>query len=116
MLSHLPVDHPLVPVYRVIGGLIGLFLIVFGGVGWAQSSGDKFTSRHGTAVFGMHVNGLLSVLSLVFGVLLVLVALRGGNVAAVGNFTFGCVYTLAGLGGLAIERTDVNVFAYTVGD
>jgi Domain of unknown function (DUF4383) len=116
MRSHLPVDHPLVPVYRVLGALTGLFLIVFGAVGWSKSSGDKFTDSTGVKVLGMHANGLLSVLSLAAGVLLVLGALRGGNLGAAVNFFFGCLYTFAGLGGLAIERTSLNVFAYTVGD
>jgi Domain of unknown function (DUF4383) len=116
MRSHLPVDHPLVPVYRVLGALTGLFLIVFGAVGWSKSSGDKFTDSTGVSLLGMHANGLLSVLSLAAGVLLVLGALRGGNLGAAVNFFFGCLYTFAGLGGLAIERTNLNVFAYTVGD
>jgi hypothetical protein len=116
MMSHLPVDHPLVPVYRVLGALTGLFLIVFGVVGWSKSSGDKFTDSTGVRVLGMHANGLLSVLSLAAGVLLVLGALRGGNLGAAVNFFLGCLYTFAGLGGLAIERTSLNVFAYTVGD
>ena len=39
MASHLPVNHPLRPLYRVLVALIGAGIVVFGIVGYTRTRG-----------------------------------------------------------------------------
>ena len=43
-MGHNPVNHPLRPVYRALGGFTGLYFVVFGVVGLIQTAGDGLFS------------------------------------------------------------------------
>ena len=61
-MAHTPVNHPARPIYRAIGGLTGLYLVVFGVLGVIASTGDEFFAQDDTAVLGQGTNlGLLGV-------------------------------------------------------
>ena len=45
IMAHYPVNHPLRPLYRVVGFLAGAYLVVFGIVGMIQTSGEPFTGN-----------------------------------------------------------------------
>ncbi|MYT26309.1 DUF4383 domain-containing protein [Streptomyces sp. SID7760] len=92
--DELPVDHPLSRVYRIGAALCGLLLLVFGCLGFAGSLSSFDTA--GQRIAGMSTNGLLSTISVVFGLLLFVAALIGGNVASSVNIAVGVLFVLSG--------------------
>ena len=106
----LPLDHPMAAVYRAGAGLAGAFLLIFGALGLIQRV--EFFTTHGERVLGLHSNGLLSVISIVFGIILLAAAVVGGNVAANVNTAVGALFLLSGLANLCVIRTDLNVLAF----
>ncbi|MEP6695601.1 MAG: DUF4383 domain-containing protein [Pseudonocardiales bacterium] len=110
MKESLPLDSPLGAIYRGGGFLCGVVLVVFGGAGFLK--GVPFYGVHGESVLGLHTNGLLSLLSVIFGVVLIGAAAVSGNLAATVNTVVGIVLLLSGLGNLALIRTDLNFLAF----
>ncbi|MFE2877711.1 DUF4383 domain-containing protein [Streptomyces roseus] len=92
--DELPVDHPLSRVYRIGAALCGLLLLVFGCLGFAGSLSSFDTA--GQHIAGMSTNGLLSTISVLFGLLLFGAALVGGNVASSVNIAVGVLFVLSG--------------------
>ncbi|MEU8841568.1 DUF4383 domain-containing protein [Streptomyces roseus] len=92
--DELPVDHPLSRLYRIGAALCGLLLLVFGCLGFAGSLSSFDTA--GQHIAGMSTNGLLSTISVVFGLLLFVAALIGGNVASSVNIAVGVLFVLSG--------------------
>jgi Domain of unknown function (DUF4383) len=91
---------------------VGGFLLVFGLLGLA--GGLRFFSTHGEQVLGMSSNGLLSVLSVVVGLLLIGSALLGPRTASTVMMVFGVLFLLSALGNLAVLRTGLNVLAFEI--
>lgn len=110
MEEHLPLDSPLGGVYRVGGAIGGLILLTFGVAGFF--TGASFLSTEGEKILGLHTNGLLSVISVVFGILLLGGAIIGGNVAAATNTGIGTLMLVSGLINLTVLRTDANFLAF----
>ncbi len=110
MEETLPLDSPLNAVYRGGGLTGGAVLLVFGAAGFLK--GLPFVTVHGEKVLGLYSNGLLSLLSVIFGVALVGAAMVAGNVAATTNTVVGCLLLGSGLVNLALIRTDANFLAF----
>ncbi|KOG48429.1 hypothetical protein ADK74_08545 [Streptomyces decoyicus] len=108
--EHLPVDHRLSKVYRIGAGLMGLVLVAFGVLGLTHHIG--FFDTGGDTVAGLNTNGALSVLSIVFGAILVAGMVLGGNFASTLNIVFGCLFLLSGFVNLALLETDANFLAF----
>ncbi|MFD6415781.1 DUF4383 domain-containing protein [Streptomyces sp. NPDC060194] len=88
-----PVDHKLATVYRYGSGFCGIVLLVFAGLGFA----DGLTSFDTDAeVAGMSSNLALSIISVVFGVALIVGAFVGGNFASTLNMAVGTLFLLSG--------------------
>ena len=85
-LSSLPVNHHLHPVYRVLGGLVGVLLVVFAIVGFIVS-GD---------VLGAPTSAAFCAICLVAGAVMILAAVQGRNLAAEVNAYLGAVLILLG--------------------
>ena len=67
-MAHIPVNHPLRPVYRAVAFVIGLYLLIFGIVGVTRSAGhDFFASHQDISALGLHTNMAFSLLSVVAG-------------------------------------------------
>ncbi|MCX4521984.1 MULTISPECIES: DUF4383 domain-containing protein [Streptomyces] len=108
--EHVPVDHRLSRVYRAGAGIFGAFLIAFGVLGLMHRIG--FFGTGGDTVIGLNTNGALSTLSIVFGALLLVGAVVGGNRASTLNMIIGIGFVLSGFVNLALLRTDYNVLAF----
>lgn len=108
--EELPLDHRLAGVYRFGAGLVGSFLITFGILGLLRS--PDVVSRTGVRVLGLSTDGLLSGVSVLVGLILLLAAWIGGNVASVVNGVFGMLFVLNGAQGLALLRTPLNILAF----
>ncbi|MER6345046.1 DUF4383 domain-containing protein [Streptomyces sp. NPDC001595] len=98
--DELPTDHRLATVYRYGAGLCGLLLLIFGCLGYADRLAPFDTN--GTQLAGMTTNGVLSTVSVVFGLVLMAGAVIGGNVASTLNIVVGALFLLAGFAHLAV--------------
>ncbi|WNF30725.1 DUF4383 domain-containing protein [Streptomyces sp. C11-1] len=108
--DELPVDHRLATVYRIGAGLCGTILLVFGILGFAQRL--SFFDTSGDRIAGLSTNGLLSLISVVVGVLLIAGAAVGGNAASTLNMTIGSLFLLSGFAHLFILDRSANVLDF----
>ncbi|GAA1272256.1 hypothetical protein GCM10009665_70340 [Kitasatospora nipponensis] len=108
--DELPVDHRLARVYRYGAGLGGLLLLIWGCFGLAGQPGYLDTT--GTNVAGMSSNGALGVLSIIFGAVLMIGAVIGGNIASWINMIVGAIFFVAGFVGLVALDSSWNYLAF----
>jgi hypothetical protein len=94
----------------VSAAAIGVFLILFGLLGITE--GLAFLSTRGSWVLGLSSNGLLSILSLVVGVVLVGSATRSGQLASTASIVIGVLFLLSGMGNMLVLGTSLNVLAF----
>lgn len=110
MAERLPLDSPLNTIYRAGGFTCGAVLLVFGAAGFLR--GLPFFTIRGEKVLGLYSNGLLSAISVVFGLVLIGAAVVAGNVAATTNVVVGVLLLGSGVVNLALIRTDANFLAF----
>jgi hypothetical protein len=113
-MSHLPVDHPLRGLYRGLALLTGVLLVVFGVVGYVQTSDLPFFHQEGERVLGLTTNPAFSILSIVTGLIVVIASFVGRNVDVPVYHGVGWLFVVAGLVMLCVIRTNVNVFASSI--
>lgn len=113
-MSHFPVDHPLRGLYRGLAVLVGLALVVFGVVGYVQTSDLPMFDQTGERALGLTTNLAFSLLSIVFGILVVATTLIGRNFDVPVNVGLGTVFMVAGLAMLCLIRTDLNFLAFSI--
>lgn len=103
-MSHIPVNHPLQPLYRLLGGLCGLFVLVFGIIGLARTAGDPLFDNGDATVFGLHLNLAFAIISVVVGAILVVGAVVGRNVDHYINLVASGVFLIAGVVMMPTQR------------
>ncbi|MFB8103533.1 MULTISPECIES: DUF4383 domain-containing protein [Streptomyces] len=108
--DELPVDHRLATVYRIGAGLCGVILLVFGILGFTNQLG--FFETSGAQVAGLSTNGLLSLISVVVGLVLIAGASIGGNVASMVNMTVGTLFLLSGFVHIFILDKGANILDF----
>ncbi|MEW2252435.1 DUF4383 domain-containing protein [Streptomyces sp. NPDC006975] len=108
----LPLDHRLAAVYRWGAGGCGVVLLVFGTLGFADRLSPFDTD--GSRIAGMSTNGLLSLVSVAFGLLLLGAAVIGGNVASTVNVAVGALFVLSGLAHTFILDRSVNILGFSM--
>ncbi|MFK3984592.1 DUF4383 domain-containing protein [Micromonospora sp. NPDC050397] len=114
-MAHNPVNHPARPIYRAIGGLTGLYLVIFGVLGLIETSGSElFVQDQTTTVLGQGTNLGHSALAAVLGLITLIATGVGRNVDAAVNKWFGYLLMVVSLAGLAVIRTDANYLNFTV--
>jgi hypothetical protein len=113
-MAHNPVNHPLRPIYRAIGAVTGVYLIVFGIVGVIVTAGDGLFGTAGHRVLGQGANLFWSVVSLAVGAIVLVTTLIGGNLDTETDKYAGWGMLVAGSYGLAVARTDANVLDFTI--
>jgi hypothetical protein len=115
MAAHFPINHHLRPFYRLLSGVAGLYMLVFGVVGFVQTSGAPFfTQDQAEWVLGLRANPAFALLSLAAGVVVLGANLVGRNVAHLINQLAGIVLIVVGMAMLALMQTDANVFAFSM--
>ncbi len=115
MLSHLPTNHHLRPIYRLLALVSGVYVLVFGVVGLVQTSGaETFDRSSGATALGLPTNPAFAYASIGTGVLIVLAALVGRNIDFYVYLVVGLVFQLAGMLTLAFLGSDVNFFNFSV--
>ncbi|MFJ3297965.1 DUF4383 domain-containing protein [Streptomyces bacillaris] len=108
--DELPLDHRLATVYRIGAGLCGVILLVFGILGFTNQLG--FFDTNGSQVAGLSTNGLLSLISVVVGLVLMTGAVIGGNVASTVNMTVGTLFLLSGFVHIFILDKGANILDF----
>lgn len=113
-MSHMPVNHPLRPLYRVITALTAAWLLVFGAIGLLQTQSEQWFARGDWHALGVPTNRAFAALSLVAGAVVLLGAVIGRNVDRFINFWGGGGFLLAGTAMLALLDTEANVLNFSV--
>ncbi|WBB65094.1 DUF4383 domain-containing protein [Micromonospora sp. WMMD812] len=114
-MAHTPVNHPARPIYRAIGGLTGLYLVVFGALGIIETAGNEIFAQDDTQILGQGTNLGFSLLSVLLGVLVLAGTALGRNIDVVINQWLAYALMAISLGGLAFIRTDANLFNFSIG-
>ena len=113
-MAHIPVNHPLRPLYRTLSGLIGLYILVFGIIGVVQTAGDPLFDRGDVWVLGLRTNLAFAILSVVYGAVLLAGAVIGGNVEHMINLGAGLVFIFVGLFMMTVMETDANILNFSM--
>jgi hypothetical protein len=113
-MAHIPVNHPLRPMYRLAGFVAGAYLVVFGVIGLIQTASDGFLGEPAGRVLGQGVNLLGAIVSLVAGGLVLLGTAVGRNVDVEIDKYVGWGLLVIGSYALATIRTDANFFGYSI--
>ncbi|WIM95981.1 DUF4383 domain-containing protein [Actinoplanes oblitus] len=113
-MAHIPVNHPLRPMYRLAGFVAGAYLVVFGVLGLIATAGDGFGGEPADHVLGQGVNLLGSIVALVGGGLVLLGTAVGRNVDVQVDKLVGWGLLVVGSYALATIRTDANFFGYSI--
>ncbi|MEU1607675.1 DUF4383 domain-containing protein [Micromonospora matsumotoense] len=113
-MAHTPVNHPARPVYRAIGGLIGLYFVVFGALGVIASAGNDLFAQDDTKVLGQGTNLGFSLLSVLLGVVILVGTVIGRNLDVAINQWLSYLLMVISLAGLAFIQTDANVVNFSI--
>ncbi|MFE9205291.1 DUF4383 domain-containing protein [Micromonospora sp. NPDC007230] len=113
-MAHTPVNHPARPIYRAIGGLVGLYFVVFGVLGVIVSLGNDFLAQDDTTVLGQGTNLGFSLVSIIVGALILLGTVIGRNLDVIINQWLSYALMALGLAALAFLRTDANILNFSV--
>ncbi|MFI0795951.1 DUF4383 domain-containing protein [Micromonospora rubida] len=113
-MAHTPVNHPARPIYRAIGGLVGLYFVVFGVLGIIASAGNDILAQDDTKVLGQGTNLGFSLLSILLGVAILAGTVIGRNLDVAINQWLAYALMVLGLAELAFLHTDANVLNFTI--
>lgn len=113
-MAHNPVNHPLRPLYRALGGLTGLYFVVFGIVGLLVTGDDGLFGSSTDRVLGQGSNLAWSIVSIVLGAVIIIATVLGRNLDTAADTYLGWALLVIGTFELAVSRTDVNLFNFTI--
>ncbi|SCE81040.1 protein of unknown function [Micromonospora coriariae] len=113
-MAHFPVNHPARPLYRVLAGLIGVYILVFGVWGVVQTIGEPLFGRDSNWVLGLRTNLAFSLASVVFGVVLIIGASRRTNLGHYMNLTAGVVFLVTSILMMSVLQTDANFLNFSM--
>ncbi|WFE50378.1 DUF4383 domain-containing protein [Micromonospora sp. WMMD1155] len=113
-MPHFPVNHPARPIYRVLSGLIGVYILVFGVWGTAETIGEPLFGRNGTWALGLRTNLAFSLASVVFGIVLIIGASRRSNLGHYMNLTAGVVFLVTSIVMMSVLQTDANFLNFSM--
>ncbi|MBM7492385.1 hypothetical protein JOD64_003607 [Micromonospora luteifusca] len=113
-MAHTPVNHPARPIYRAIGGLTGLYLVVFGVLGIITSAGNEIFAQDDTQVLGQGTNLGFSLLTVLLGIVVLIGTALGRNIDVAINQWLAYALMVVSLAGLAFIRTDANFFNFSI--
>jgi hypothetical protein len=108
-MAHYPLNHHLRQTYRFFATLIGLYLLVFGVIGLGTTWGDPFFGRGSDWVLGLRTNPASAWLNTLFGVILLVAIVLGGNIYHRVTMALGWALGVFGLLVVAFIQTDANI-------
>jgi Domain of unknown function (DUF4383) len=113
-MSHIPVNHHLRPVYRVLAALAGLYVLLFGVLGFLETRGTSAFDRGSMTVLGLRTNLAFSIASIVAGAVILLAGFVGRNVDYFLNLVGGIAFLVAGMAMMTLLQTDANVLNFSM--
>ncbi|GIJ77264.1 protein of unknown function [Micromonospora phaseoli] len=113
-MPHLPVNHPARPVYRALSALIGLYILVFGVWGTALTWGEPLFGRGSNWALGLRTNLAFSLVSIAFGIVLIVGASRRNNLGHYMNLTAGVVFLATSILMMSVLQTDANFLNFSM--
>ncbi|EEP73216.1 hypothetical protein MCAG_03543 [Micromonospora sp. ATCC 39149] len=113
-MAHFPVNHPARPLYRLLAGLIGLYILIFGVWGVAETWGEGLFDRGSHWVLGLRTNLAFSLASVGFGIVLLIGASRRSNLGHYMNLTAGAVFLVTGILMMAVLQTSANFLNFSM--
>ncbi|GAA2505430.1 DUF4383 domain-containing protein [Winogradskya humida] len=113
-MAHTPVNHPLRPIYRALGALAGLYLVVFGIVGVIVTAGDGLFGTSGDRVLGQGTNLFWAIVSVLVGAIVLIATVIGRNSDVEVDKYFGWGLLVVGSYSLAASRTDANFLDWSI--
>jgi hypothetical protein len=113
-MAHLPVNHPAQPVYRLLAGLVGIYILTFGIVGLIQTWGLSFFDRGDNWVLALQTNPAFSLLSTIAGAVILGGSFVGGNVDHFINLWGSTVFLVAGVVMMALLETYANLLNFSM--
>jgi hypothetical protein len=113
-MAHTPVNHPLRPIYRALGALAGLYLVVFGIVGVIVTAGDGLFGSPGDKVLGQGTNLFWAIVSVLVGAIVLIATVIGRNSDVEVDKYFGWGLLVVGSYSLAASRTDANFLDWNI--
>ena len=113
-MAHTPVNHPLRPIYRALGALTGVYLILFGVVGIIVNLDQGLFGNDGGLVLGQQANMFWSIVSILIGAIVLAAAVIGRNSDVEVDKYFGWGLLVVGSYELAVLRTDANFLDFSV--
>jgi hypothetical protein len=113
-MSHTPVNHPLRPLYRVLAGLTGLYVLLFGIVGLVKTSGTEPFGNPEVYALGLRTNLAFAVISVIAGAVILAGVAIGRNIDYMINQVAGYAFAFMGMLMLALLQTDANFLNFSV--
>lgn len=113
-MAHIPINHPARPLYRVLSGLVGVYILIFGIFGLVETAGEDLFGRSGDYALGLRTNLAFSLVSVLFGIVIIIGAVQRGNLGHFMNLTAGVVFLVVGLVMLTVLQTDANILNFSV--
>ncbi|MDG4833424.1 DUF4383 domain-containing protein [Solwaraspora sp. WMMD1047] len=113
-MAHIPVNHPARPLFRAFAGLIGLYVLVFGVVGVAVTWGEPLFDRGDHQVLGLRANLAFALVSVVFGMIILVGAVHRGNLGHYLNLTVGVVFMVTALAMMTVLQTELNFLNFSM--
>ncbi len=113
-MAHIPVNHPARPIYRLIAGIIALYILIFGVFGLFETADDDLFSRNSHWVLGLRTNLAFSLVSVVFGLIVLFGAVHRGNLGHLMNLTAGVVFLATSLAMMTVLQTEANVLNFSM--
>ncbi|MBO4206004.1 DUF4383 domain-containing protein [Micromonospora echinofusca] len=113
-MAHFPVNHPARPLYRAVAALVGLYILVFGVVGVVQTWGEPLFDRGSHWALGLRTNLAFSLVSVIFGIVLLIGASRRSNLGHYMNLTAGVVFMVTGMAMMTVLQTSANFLNFSM--
>ena len=113
-MAHFPVNHPARPLYRLFSGLVGLYILTFGVLGVIKTWGEPLFARDGTWVLALRTNLAFALVSVLFGIFLLIGASRRNNLGHYMNLTAGVVFLVTSIAMMAVLQTDANFLNFSM--
>ena len=113
-MAHNPVNHPLRPIYRAIGGIVGLYFVVFGILGIIIAADEGLFGRAGDRVLFQGTNLFWSIVALLIGAIVLVATVLGNNRDVLVDTYLGWTLVVIGTFSLAVIRTDANFLDFSI--
>jgi len=113
-MAHNPVNHPLRPLYRALGALTGVYLVLFGIIGAITTADEGLFGNGEDRVLGQETNLFWSIVSVLIGAIVLIATVLGRNSDTVVDRYFGWGLLVVGSYELAVIRTDANFLNFSI--